>query len=291
MPAAWPPSNRIRSSLETARPTRRGWPPVAGAGTLCLLLGACGTVSGPVPPRGDIRDGPPPESRDVSAIPDAVPRWEPPSRYGNPQSYQVNGKSYRVLLNSGGYVERGIASWYGWKFHGRRTSAGEPYDVWGMTAAHRTLPIPCYAQVTNLLNGRRVVVRINDRGPFEDDRLIDLSYAAASKLGIVPTGTAPVEVRVVSVPSQRAVGEDIAPADGEPLYLQAGAFQAYANADRLRQRLREAHIQPVQIIPGRSGTSTLYRVRVGPIPDPSEVERCYQRVVGLGLPEPLLVVD
>jgi rare lipoprotein A len=291
MAAARAPTNRGRSSSGAARPAGRGWPPVAGAGTLCFLLGACSTVSGPVPQRGDVRDGPPPESRDVSAIPDAVPHWEPPSRYGNPEFYNVNGKLYRVLPDSGGYVERGIASWYGWKFHGRRTSAGEPYDVWGMTAAHRTLPIPCYARVTNLLNGRRVVVRINDRGPFEDDRLIDLSYAAASKLGIVPTGTAPVEVRVVSVPSTRAVGTDLTVTEGGPLYLQAGAFQAYANARRVQQRLRAAHIQPVQILPGRSGASALYRVRVGPIPDPTEVERFYQRVIGLGLPEPLLVVD
>ncbi len=119
------------------------------------------------------------------------------SKYGNPPYYEVNGRLYHTLSSSAGYVGRGIASWYGTKFHGRRTSSGEPYDLYGVTAAHKTLPLPSYVLVTNLSNGRNLVVRVNDRGPFHEERLIDLSYAAAGKLGVLPTGTALVEVRAI----------------------------------------------------------------------------------------------
>lgn len=137
---------------------------------------------------------------------------EPYSKYGNPPYYEVNGRLYHTLSSSAGYVERGIASWYGTKFHGRRTSSGEPYDLHGVTAAHKTLPLPSYVLVTNLSNGRNLVVRVNDRGPFHEERIIDLSYAAAGKLGVLPTGTALVEVRAIqpgeALPSRVArVGE------------------------------------------------------------------------------------
>lgn len=146
-------------------------------------------------------DRPPDEDRDVSNIPDAVPRVEPRSRYGNPKSYKVLGKRYYVMASAHGYKERGIASWYGKKFHGRLTSNREPYDMFAMTAAHKTLPLPTYVRVTNLDNGRSVVVRVNDRGPFHGGRIIDLSYAAAKKLGISQRGTGHVEV-VALDPSQ-----------------------------------------------------------------------------------------
>jgi rare lipoprotein A len=142
---------------------------------------------------------------DLASIPDAVPRVEARSRYGNPPSYVVFGQRYHVLASSQGHVERGTASWYGPGFHSARTSSGEPYDMYAMTAAHKTLPIPAYARVTNLRNGRSVVVRINDRGPFVGDRIIDLSYTAAWKLDMLRTGTAPVEVRVLSP------GDDVPP--------------------------------------------------------------------------------
>jgi rare lipoprotein A len=157
-------------------------------GVLGLMVG-CATTGG--------GDGPPDEEPDLSGIEDAVPKVEPRSRYGNPKSYVVFGKRYYTRAHSGGYVEKGLASWYGKKFHGRRTSSGERYNMYGMTAAHKTLPLPTYAQVTNLKNGRRVVVRVNDRGPFHGGRVIDLSYAAARKLGVVKTGTAMVEVRAI----------------------------------------------------------------------------------------------
>ena len=135
--------------------------------------------------------------RDLAAIPDAVPRDEPRSRYGNPETYEVFGKRYKVMKSAKGHVERGLASWYGPGFHAERTSSGEPYDMYAMTAAHKSLPIPCFVRVTNLENGRSVVVRVNDRGPFVGDRIIDLSYTAAWKLDMLRAGTAKVEIRVL----------------------------------------------------------------------------------------------
>jgi rare lipoprotein A len=128
-------------------------------------------------------------------VPDAIPRAEPRSVYGNPPFYDVFGKRYYVMASSVGYVERGVASWYGPGFHKERTSVGEPYDMYGMTAAHKTLPLPAYVRVTNLQNGRSCVVRVNDRGPFVGNRIIDLSYTAAAKLDMLRDGTAMVEVR------------------------------------------------------------------------------------------------
>lgn len=135
---------------------------------------------------------------DPMAVPDAVPREEPRSPYGNPEFYEVDGRRYRPLSSSDGFVERGTASWYGAEFHGRRTSSGEAFDMYAMTAAHPTLPLPTYVEVTNLENGRRVVVRVNDRGPFKDGRIIDLSYVAAYRLGMIQNGTARVEVRALA---------------------------------------------------------------------------------------------
>jgi rare lipoprotein A len=135
---------------------------------------------------------------DINQVPDAVPVDEPRSAHGNPPFYDVAGHRYVVLANSAGYVERGVASWYGTEFHGLRTSTGEPYDMFAMTAAHKTLPLPCYARVTNLGNGRSVVVRINDRGPFVANRIIDLSYSAAARLDMLRNGTAFVQVEVLT---------------------------------------------------------------------------------------------
>jgi peptidoglycan lytic transglycosylase len=162
---------------------------------LLVLLSACGTLSR----SGGYYEDDGPEANppaDVASIPDAVPKREPLADSGN-KPYTVSGKTYYPLADASGYHERGIASWYGRKFKGKRTSSGEPYDMYAMTAAHKTLPLPSYARVRNLHNGRSVVVRINDRGPFLSNRLIDLSYAAAAKLGILGTGTGVVEVDAI----------------------------------------------------------------------------------------------
>lgn len=169
-------------------------------GCLLGLLSGCSSTAD--------KDSAPRNAPDVSGIPDAVPKVEPKSKYGNPESYVVFGKRYHTKSSSKGHVERGLASWYGKKFHGRRTSSGERYDMYAMTAAHKTLPLPTYARVTNVKNGRSAVVKINDRGPFHGRRVIDLSYSAAKKLGVVSKGTAMVEIRTIDPSSPQSVEED-----------------------------------------------------------------------------------
>src|SRR3954471_19182677 len=167
---------------------------------ICICLAGCSLAHRqPDKPRASIPSGSnvPAPPADVLSIPDAVPRPEPRGTRGNPPFYTVFGKRYYVMASSDGWVERGTASWYGPGFHAAATSLGETYDMYAMTAAHKTLPIPCYAEVTNLRNGRKVIVRINDRGPFVGDRIIDLSYTAAAKLDMLMAGTAPVEIRVI----------------------------------------------------------------------------------------------
>ncbi len=168
-------------------------------GLVVILAGCQGPMVGPAAPSASQQDGPPLRAHgDLSKIPDPVPRREPQSKRGNPRTYTVFGKTYQLLDTAEGYDAKGNASWYGRKFHGRTTSSGEPFDMFQLTAAHRSLPIPTYARVTNLNNGQQIVVRINDRGPFHDNRIIDLSYAAAVKLGFHDQGTAPVHVQVVA---------------------------------------------------------------------------------------------
>lgn len=249
-------------------------------------------------------DGAPVAPPDVMAIPDAVPRHEPHSRYGNPASYVVFGKRYHVMPTSTGYVERGIASWYGTKFHGHRTSSGETYDMYAMTAAHTSLPLPTYARVTNLRNGRSVVVKINDRGPFHGNRLIDLSYAAAARLGILGQGTGLVEVRAIQpgeAPRQTAPGPRVIevrapaaagqPAAGPSLYLQVGAFLSRANAEQLTSRLRQVPLPDIHISQGVSDQRPVYRVRIGPLASVAEADRVATELGSHGIANPHVVID
>lgn len=182
--------------------------PVMILAVAALVVAACGgTPEDSRGPLGWDRDGHPHPARvpvGLALIPDAVPTTEPPSRYGNPAQYEVFGRTYRTRASSEGYDERGLASWYGTRFHGRRTASGEIYDMFKMTAAHRYLPLPTYVEVTNLDNGKRVIVRVNDRGPFVDDRIIDLSYAAAHRLDMVDQGVARVHVRAVQPTGHKA---------------------------------------------------------------------------------------
>lgn len=174
---------------------------LTGHGVWPALLGLTLLMTGCASQHGRSGDAIPP---DIARIPDAVPKVEPLSKSGNPDSYVVFGKRYYTEKDSRGHVERGLASWYGKPFHGRKTSSGEIYDMHAMSAAHKTLPLPTYARVTNLENGRSVVVRINDRGPFHGPRIIDLSYTAAVKLGVVKHGTAKVEVRAIDPRHRRS---------------------------------------------------------------------------------------
>jgi len=273
--------------------------------TLSIILTglwSCGTVT-------EQQDGAPRVKPDVANIPDAVPRDEPRSKYGNPASYEVFGKRYYTLASSENYIERGKASWYGTKFHGRRTSSGEPYDMYAMTAAHKTLPLPSYAEVTNLDNGRKVVVKINDRGPFHDDRLIDLSYSAATKLGIIDKGTGNVEVRVITKKNVTAsthitVKESIAKATTTSntvaptstigkvvLFLQVGAFSTISRAEQIKQQVQQQIEERVHISPVERAQTPLYRVRVGPLESAESGERIASRLVGLGFSETRLVTE
>jgi len=265
------------------------WQPSA---LLCasLLLVAC---SGPAV----IRDSGPSGPVDVSSIPNAEPRFEARTRAGNKSPYSVLGKTYRVLPESDGFKEQGIASWYGNKFHGRRTSNGEIYNMYGMTAAHKNLPIPSYVKVTNLDNGRSIVVRVNDRGPFHEGRVIDLSYAGASKLDYLKQGTARVEVEalpmaagysdvtthafstvsaraadVKALPRTTVPEQSQLPASGEQAghrlpnntFLQVGAFSRQLSAQGLQQRVAALTSLPVRLS-NSAGAKSLWRVQVGPV--------------------------
>jgi rare lipoprotein A len=184
------------------------------AAAIAVGLGGCvGTRHAPPPPStGPPAPPPVPPPSQVETVPDAVPRYEPRSIYGNPPFYYVFGKRYFVLSSSADYVERGVASWYGPGFHKVLTSTRETYDMYGMSAAHKTLPLPCYVRVTNLQNGRSIVVRVNDRGPFVGNRIIDLSYTAAARLDMLRNGTAMVEVRTVGPASPPGAMPPVPPA-------------------------------------------------------------------------------
>jgi rare lipoprotein A len=272
----------------------RQWASLAILGGAALLV-ACGTPPRREPPpvvAVPERSAPPPPPANLDAIPDPVPRAEPRSTRGNPVSYEVFGKRYHVLATSEGYKERGVASWYGPDFHARPTSSGEPYDMYAMTAAHKTLPIPAYARVTNLSNGRSVIVRINDRGPFVANRIIDLSYTAAHKLDMWRAGTAFVEVEVITPGSTADLARDITVAappaspaavlSGPVLYLQVGAFGVADNAAKLADRLRAAGIDKVGVA-APIGATALHRVRIGPINDVAAYDAMAERVARLGL--------
>jgi rare lipoprotein A len=255
-----------------------------------VLLQACG---GP----GPLEDGPPRDAALRELPPDAVPRSEPRSRYGNPASYVVLGQRYNVMGTAHGHVERGIASWYGKKFHGRRTSSGETYDMHLMTAAHRSLPLPSYVEVVNLENNRRVVVRVNDRGPFHANRIIDLSYSAARKLDIVRTGTGLVEIRALTPghaparvePAPTLRHASIAPAPR--LYLQAGAFSESGNAQRLRERIASLGGAEVRVHEAVVEGQRLFRVRLGPLSDVAQADRLSAQMVATGMDLPQIVIE
>lgn len=200
------------------------------------------------------------------------------------------GKRYVVLATADGYTERGVASWYGPTFHGENTSSGERYDMYGMTAAHKTLPLPTYARVTNLKNGRSVVVRINDRGPFVANRLIDLSYTAAAKLDMLREGTTLVEVKALTVqePDSLTRTAQIPP---PALYVQAGAFADEHNAQRLVERLHAGGLTSAFVLAPLDGKPPLYRVRLGPITSVAEYDQLAAKMSALGFPDSRLASD
>jgi rare lipoprotein A len=333
-PGALPSSGtRLNEILARAcvriRPYPRVWISSRGIAALSLalaLLTGCTQLpprESPAPARPTVLPANPP---DIARIPDAIPRAEPRSTLGNPAFYDVDGHRYTVLASSAGFVERGVASWYGTEFHGLRTATGEPYDMFAMTAAHKTLPLPCYARVTNLANQRSVIVRINDRGPFVSNRIIDLSYAAAAKLGMIGTGTAFVQVETLtpgagfpvstvstSVASAASAGVSSVPVIASStalpkaapaptrvtstsavatasLYIQVGAFAREENARHARERLRAAGFADVFTL-APDATHPLERVRIGPIASVQQFDELTARLAQLGFPGAKLAQD
>ncbi|MEA5445473.1 septal ring lytic transglycosylase RlpA family protein [Gammaproteobacteria bacterium AB-CW1] len=248
---------------------------------LLVLAGACAPF--------DVQDsGPRTPPAGLDRIPEPTPREEPRSRYGNPDSYEVFGRTYHVMDSARGYEEEGIASWYGKKFHGERTSSGEEYDMYALTAAHTRLPLPTYVRVTNLENDRSLVVRVNDRGPFAHDRLIDLSYAAAHRLGFADQGTARVRVEALTGQNESG-GPSLGPIEG-PVRIQVGAFRDRDNALALKRRLESRDIRPVRVESER-GRRGVHRVRVGPLDSQDRVETILGRLRDAGIQDTSLVRD
>jgi rare lipoprotein A len=240
-------------------------------------------------------DNPPPN---LAAIPDAEPKAEPLHRFAN-RPYQVFGKDYVPLETVAPFRQRGLASWYGKRFHGGPTSSGERYDMYAMTAAHPTLPVPSYARVTNVANGRSVVVRINDRGPFHADRIIDLSYTAAYRLGYSDAGSALVDIEAI-VPGAAVLAQtqpappppqDVSSmqAEAKGIYLQLGAFSVRENAELFRARLMREFAwlsETIQVIAGES----LFRLHLGPYRTSEEARAIAERIRSEGSLSPLVVV-
>jgi len=263
-----------------------------------LAIAACGG--------SNVKDDGPPGSARIPDLPgDAVPRPEARSKYGNGPVYEVLGKRYTVMPSSSGYQERGVASWYGKKFHGNLTSNREVYDMYAMTAAHKTLPLPTYVRVRNLSNNKSIVVRVNDRGPFVHNRIIDLSYAGAMKLDMIKDGTSLVEVTAINFDEPRGdrpVRVSSPPAPPGPtaaqpavsanrIYVQVGAFGERANAERRLRDLARAGIGDAFIHEERSTDRVLYRVRIGPVAGVVQFDLIVDELEAVGINDPYLISD
>lgn len=251
---------------------------------MIILLNGCSSIHR--------KDGPPPYDVDVTCIPDAKPKREALAKYGNMPRYRVFGKNYYVLKTAKNYRERGVASWYGTMFHDQRTSSGERYNMLAMTAAHRTLPLPTYVEVTNLKNGKKVIVKVNDRGPFASDRIIDLSYVAAKKLGMLGHGTAFVDVRAISL--EEAIRQPVILAhhqtksktwiaSNKPIFIQVGAFKNRLRAERLKNRLIPVVTSPIEITHLSHTPNKLYRVKIGPMQDTIAADNLKKKLRAIGL--------
>lgn len=267
-----------------------------------LVLSGCSTSPDDHSSRYTIdQDRAPKGNFDVTGLADATPRYEQPRSAGNKSPYTVWGKSYNVLASNENYVKRGMASWYGEKFHGHKTSNGETFNMYAMSAAHKNLRIPSYAQVTNLDNGRSVVVRVNDRGPFHGDRLIDLSYAAAKKLGFLGNGTARVEVATINVSPDgsmtmagKSFGDSPSPnASGEnrALFVQLGSFSQRDPAQTMLDRAKQVVGNPMRVREVETASGRFHRVQVGPFSNEDDALEAQARLQDQGFDESILLTD
>lgn len=248
-----------------------------------LLLGACSSQSSRYKISDDVA---PIDAPDVTKVEDAHPKFEPYSRGGNPKNYTVLGKSYQVLPSGKGYQKTGVASWYGKKFHGHLTSNGETYDMYSMSAAHKTLPLPSYVKVTNLGNNKSVVVRVNDRGPFHDNRIIDLSYAAAHRLDMLKTGTAKVKIEVIYIENPESA--TLAQLKDTRLHY----VQVLASSDKLRvEQLAKSLTSQYQVQTRIQQTGNLYKLQLGPIGRQQIADKLHQELQQNGYPQSYRVTE
>ncbi|GGZ06649.1 septal ring lytic transglycosylase RlpA family protein [Shewanella fodinae] len=257
---------------------------------LCVLLLLGGCASEPAN-RNDGRysmkhDRPPENPPDLSQVKDATPRYEPYSKQGN-KDYEVLGQSYAVLPSGKGFVQEGLASWYASKFHGHNTSNGEIYDMYSMSGAHKTLPIPSYVRVTNLDNNKSVIVRINDRGPFHSNRIIDVSYAAAYKLDMLKTGTAPVRLEVIYNDSPEHQAVAAINSDNAVYYIQIVA----ASSKEKLQSLASVLEQKFNLQSRVTTAENLYRLQLGPMANEDLANRMLDTIRNGGYPQSYLVRD
>lgn len=245
---------------------------------LTALLSACTAEKKTEPV---VKDGRPENILiDISVIPDAVPQFEPWRASANPESYDVLGKTYQVMSSNKGYRQQGIASWYGTKFHQKKTATGEVYDMWAMTAAHKTLPIPSYVQVTNLDNQRSVIVKVNDRGPFHAHRIIDLSFAAAARLGLDKAGTGFVDVLAVQPGDGKVTVDGVG---AKKIYYQIGAFGTQENARLLQEKVTVAQLTKSRIVTEVTPESKLFKVQLGPILSVTEADDISLKLKTVGI--------
>ncbi len=257
---------------------------------LALLIASCSSNVRSTPYAEILDSAPQHPPTNLSKIPDAVPKPEKTSKYGN-KTYSVYGTTYHVLKTSAGYDSKGIASWYGTKFDGHRTSNGERYSMYQMTAASKILPLPTYVQVTNLANGRQVIVKVNDRGPFHENRIIDVSYAAAYKLGMLPTGTALVEVKAINPKNYNTKNVTHVTPTKAHIYLQVAAFSQRDHADKLVKAVQDDVKEPVFIKTAGTSSEPLYRVWIGPLSNVSLSDSLYRKLKRQHLGKPFTVVD
>lgn len=265
---------------------------------LCLLLLCSSLIAGcasqPQSRYSIDQDIGPTEGFDASRVPDAVPRYEVRTKAGNKSPYTILGETYYVLESNEGFKQKGIASWYGKKFHGHKTSNGEVYSMYGMTATHKTLPIPSYVRVTNTDNGRTVIVRVNDRGPFHEGRVIDLSYAAAQKLGYADKGTANVELEVINTEGDSTTEPYPAAADALPVghgyYVQVGAYTNPESAQKVKKMLEGWAKDPVLITRSNESGVTVHRVRVGPFTRRRDAEKLHNNLQRRNFGSPIILV-
>lgn len=263
-------------------------------GTLLLAAVLVLTVSGCASKNSDSRyklqqDAAPDEPFDISKIQELTPVYEAPSRAGNKSPYTVWGKSYSVLPSSKGYKTDGVASWYGKKFHGYHTSNGEVYDMYKLSAAHKSLPLPSYVLVTHLENGKQVLVRVNDRGPFHEDRVIDLSYAAAARLGMLGTGTAPVRIEAIDPVTWNGGMDQRINQLKPPVLVQVAALSQKHSAYQLGQRLSDVTGQKNRIVPVTFKSKPLHKVQLGPVNSRSELQLLINQLAEDGFVRPIIV--